>query len=123
MSIARSEKIRVRHALPSAERPFVMLPVGLYCNSRLRKARSGTLVEFWDGWRHGKYTLVQKCEIPIASSAFTFISKAIYGTDVNYNALCRKWEAECIVEGLGRNGFDRDKVLVIEVKKIEKNVR
>ncbi len=118
MSITRPEKIRVRHALPSVERPFVMLPVGLYCNSRLRKARSGTLIEFWDGWRHGKYTLVQKCEIPIASSAFTFMCKAIYGSSVNYNMLCRKWEAECLVEGLGRNGFDRDKVLVIEVKKM-----
>lgn len=118
MSAEGSEKINVRHILPSEGCLLAMLPIGLYCNSRLRNAPSGALLEFWDGWRHSKYTLVQKCEVPTASSAFTFLCKAIYGNEMKYETLCRKWEADCIVEGLGRNGFDRDKVLVIQVKAI-----
>lgn len=119
MSVTRVKKINIRHALPSTERLFAMLPVGLYCNNRLRTARSGTHVDCWDGRRRKHYTLVQKSEVAVASSAFTFLGKAIYGETFNYNALCSKWEADCIVEGIGRNGFDRDKVLVIELREIK----
>lgn len=116
----RVKKINVRHPIPRRAKPYAVLPVGLYCNNRLRGAEPGAVLEIWEDRKHRTFELVRKCELPTASPVFTFVAKSLYGEHSGYRALCGKWSAECIAAGLGANGFDRDTVLLIEVKEVLK---
>lgn len=111
--------IPILHPTPKADKPFAILPIGLFCNDKLQKAAVGSLVEFWQDWRHDKRVLVRKCKVQIKSSVFTFLLRSIYGENMTITKLMERWEAWAVVEGIGKEGFDRDYALIVETTPLE----
>jgi len=103
---------------PPKERNTAMIfvPIGMYCNKQLQKAEPDSVVEFRDGWRREKRVLVRKCRVPVNSSVFDFLLKSIYGANMRWEDLRRRWEAWAVVEGIGKDGFSDNEVLLLEVK-------
>lgn len=107
--------ITILHPTPKADRPFALLPIGLFCNDGLQKAAPGAVVEFWQDWRHERRVLVRMCRVRIRSSVFVFLARSVYGERVCIGDMLARWEAFAVNEGIGKDGFDRDECLLIEV--------
>lgn len=103
---------------PPKERDTAMifLPIGMYCNKQIQKAETDSVVEFRDAWKREKRVLVRKCKVNINSSVFDFLLKSIYGANMRWEDLRRRWEAWAIVEGIGKDGFSDSEVLLLELK-------
>lgn len=110
-----AKPINIHHPTPKSEKPYAVLPTGLYCNSDLQKAIAGQEVEFWSEWRHDKRRIVLLCRFRINSPEFTFMLRSIYGERMTIAKLMERWEAWAVVEGIGAQGFSRDEAIVIEV--------
>jgi len=102
---------------PPKERNTAMIfaPIGMYCNKQLQKAEPDSVVEFRDGWQRDKRVLVRKCRVPVNSSVFDFLLKSIYGANMRWEDLRRRWEAWAVVEGIGAQGISDTECLLIEV--------
>lgn len=111
--------IPILHPTPKADKPFAILPIGLFCNKELQKAAPNSEICFWQGWRHDKRVLVRKCKVQIKSSVFTFLLRSIYGENMTIAKLMERWEAWAVVEGIGKEGFDRDYALIVETAPLE----
>ena len=107
--------INILHPAPERDKPFMLLPIGIYCNKELQKAASGSLVELWQDWRHERRALVRKCRIGINSSAFTFLAKSLYGERTRIADMLAKWREVYDVP------FDESECLLIEVKPIDED--
>jgi hypothetical protein len=115
-----SRPINILHPIPKPSNSGIaIVPCGLYCNTALQKVRSGDLVEFWQEWRHEKRRIVQITKFRINTPEFTFMLRCIYGERMTISKLFEQWEAECINEGIGSDGFSRDEALVVEVSNLE----
>lgn len=112
-----AKTINIHHPTPKAEKPYAVLPIGLYCNSYLQKAIAGQDVEFWSEWRHDKRRIVQISRFRINSPEFTFMLRSIYGERMTIAKLMERWEAWAVVEGIGKDGFNRESCIIIEVSK------
>lgn len=109
--------IPIQHPCPKEPRTRLFLaPYGLYLNRDLQKANPGDTILFCQEWRKDKATLIRKCKIPVNSSAFTFMAKSIYGEYTRIKDLLAKWEAMAVLEGVGKDGFDRENALLIECR-------
>ncbi len=93
---------------------LALIPVGLYLNQSLQKAKPGAVLSFEVAWRKDKRVLRQKVTVKINSPIFTFAMRAIYGQDARMADIIEQWRANCIIEGLGKNAFS-DECLLIEV--------
>ncbi|MCM1216528.1 MAG: hypothetical protein NC209_03950 [Alistipes sp.] len=111
--------ILLRCIVPKGIKPYTLLPFGLYCNRGLQNARIGDVVEFQTDWRIDKRRLVRKCKVEVNSGVFTFLLKSLYGERTRWEDLHKRWEAECIIEGLGRDAFSKTEVILIEVEEIK----
>ena len=92
-----------------------IVPIGLYCNTALQKARPGDAVCFQYEWRKDNRRIVQMCRFRVNSPEFTFMLHSVYGAGMTIARLMEQWEAWAIVEGIGKEGFSRDEVLVLQV--------
>lgn len=103
---------------PPKERNTAMFlaPIGMYCNKQLQKAENGCVVEFRETWKREKRVLVRKCKVNVNSSVFTLLIQSIYGANMRWEDLRRRWEAWAVVEGIGKDGFSDSEVLLLEVK-------
>lgn len=110
--------IKIQQPVPKAEKPYAILPIGLYCNAALRMARPGDNAVFQTEWRRDKRHIVQLCRFRINSPEFTFMLRSIYGENMTIAKLMERWEAWAIVEGIGKDGFDRENCIIIEVQPI-----
>lgn len=99
---------------PVPKGSLVVIPIGMYLNTDLQKAKPGTVIEFQSAWRKDKRVLRQKVAVKIASPIFTFAMRAIYGSDARMADIIEQWQANCIIEGLGKDAFS-DECLLIEV--------
>lgn len=113
--------IPILHPTPKADKPFAILPIGLFCNDKLQKAAPNSEICFWQDWRHDKRVLVRKCKVQIKSSVFTFLAQSIYGERTRIADMLAKWEAFAVNEGIGKSGFDREFALLIEVAPVEED--
>jgi hypothetical protein len=93
---------------------LVLIPVGLYLNQPLQKAKPGAVLSFEVAWRKDKRVLRQKVAVKIASPIFTFMARSIYGSEARMADIIEQWRANCIIEGLGKDAFS-DECLLIEV--------
>lgn len=93
---------------------LAVVPIGMYLNQSLQKAKPNAVIEFQAAWRKDKRVLLQKVAVKIASPIFTFAMRAIYGADVRMADIIEQWRANCIIEGLGKDAFG-DECLLIEV--------
>lgn len=108
--------IKIQYRTPKAERPYAILPIGLYCNAALQKAKPGQEVIFETDWRKDKRSIVQLCRFRINTPEFTFMLRSIYGDGITIAKLMERWEAWAIVEGIGKDGFSRDEALLLETR-------
>ena len=99
---------------PVPKGSLVLIPVGMYLNKALQKAQSGAVIEFQSAWRKDKRVLRQKVAVKIASPIFTFMARSIYGSEARMADIIEQWRANCIVEGLGKDAFS-DECLLLEV--------
>lgn len=110
--------IKILHPIPKAtSSALVLLPIGKYCNQELQSAERGDMVEFWQDWRHEKRVLVRKCKVCVKSSVFSFLVQSIYGRLRTIDML-KRWEQFAIESGLGKEGFNRDECILIEVREL-----
>lgn len=112
-----SKPIKIQHPTPKASnRGMAIVPVGLYCNSKLQKAQIGSEVIFETSWRKDKRVIANICRFRINSPEFTFMLRSIYGENMTIAKLMERWEAWAIVEGIGKEGFSRDEALLLETR-------
>lgn len=112
-----SRPIKIQHPTPKASnRGMAIVPVGLYCNSKLQKAQIGSEVIFETEWRKDKRVITNICRFRINSPEFTFMLRSIYGERMTIAKLMERWEAWAIVEGIGKDGFSRDEALLLETR-------
>lgn len=108
--------IKIQHPTPKpSTRGIAIIPVGLYCNSKLQKAKIGEVVEFCTEWRKDKRVITNICRFRINSPEFTFMLRSICGENMTIARLMGQWEAWAVVEGIGKAGFDRESCLIVEV--------
>lgn len=114
--------VRIQHPTPKPlASEMAILPIGLYCNVALQKAKTGQIVEFQAEWRRDKRKIIQMSRIRINTPVFTLLLRSIYGQSMTIAKLFERWEAWAIVEGVGRKGFSRDEAILIEVIEPEKD--
>lgn len=99
---------------PVPKGKLALVPIGMYLNTPLQKAKPGAVIEFQSAWRKDKRVLLQKVAVKINSSIFSFMARSIYGQDVRMADIIEQWRANCIIEGLGKDAFG-DECLLIEV--------
>lgn len=110
-----SRPINILHPIPKGDKPFMLLPIGIYCNKELQKAASGSLVELWQDWRHERRVLVRKCRIQINSSVFTFLAKSLYGERTRIADMLAKWREVYDVP------WDESECMLIEVRELNED--
>lgn len=93
---------------------WAVIPIGMYLNQPLQRAKPGAVLSFEAAWRKDKRVLLQKVAVKINSPIFTFAMRAIYGADARMADIIEQWRANCIIEGLGKDAFS-DECLLIEV--------
>ena len=98
---------------------FALAPYGRYLNTQLQKASAGAILDFIVDWRKDRFVLVRKATLKVNSSVFSLLLKSIYGEDATWQKLSEEWRAQCIVEGLGKDAFDPENVLLLSVKKFD----
>lgn len=114
-----AKTIKIQHPTPKAEKPYAILPIGLYCNAALQKAKPGQEVIFETDWRRDKRRIVQLCRFRINSPEFTFMLRSIYGENMTISKLMERWEAWAVVEGIGLAGIDHENCIILEVSNLE----
>ena len=114
-----SRPIKIQHPTPK-ERSVaqVALPIGMYCNKPLQTAKIGDVVQFQTSWRKDKRVITNICRFRINSPEFTFMLRSIYGENMTIAKLMEKWEAWAIVEGIGKDGIDKEQCIIVEVEPI-----
>lgn len=112
--------IKIQHLVPKpSNRGMAIVPVGLYCNQKLQNAQIGSEVIFETEWRKDKRVITNICRFRINSPEFTFMLRSIYGENMTIAKLMERWEAWAVVENIGKEGFSRDEVIIIEVSNLE----
>lgn len=111
-----SRPIKIQYPTPKANKPYAILPIGLYCNSALQKSKPGQEVIFQTEWRRDKRRIVQLCRFRINSPEFTFMLRSVYGENMTIARLMEQWEAWAVVEGIEKEGFSRDEALLLETR-------
>lgn len=107
--------IKIQHPTPKADKPYAIVPIGLYCNAALQKSKPGQEVIFQTEWRKDKRVITNICRFRINSPEFTFMLRSIYGENMTIAKLMEKWEAWAVVEGIGAAGIDHESCIIIEV--------
>lgn len=110
-----SRPIKIQHPTPKADKPYAIVPIGLYCNAALQKSKPGQEVIFQTEWRKDKRVITNICRFRINSPEFTFMLRSIYGENMTIAKLMEKWEAWAVVEGIGAAGIDHESCIIIEV--------
>ena len=111
--------IKIQHPTPK-ERSVaqVALPIGMYCNKPLQTAKIGEVVQFQCEWRKDKRVITNICRFRINSPEFTCMLRSIYGENMTIAELRAKWEAWAVVEGIGKDGIDKEQCIIVEVEPI-----
>ena len=110
-----AKPINILHPILKGDKPFALLPIGLYCNKELQKASVDSVIEFWQDWRHERRVLVRKCRIQINSSVFTFLAKSLYGERTRIADMLAKWREVYDVP------FDEAECMLIEVRELNED--
>lgn len=115
-----AKPIKIQYPTPK-ERSVaqVVLPIGMYCNKPLQTAKIGDVVQFQCEWRNDKRVITNICRFRINSPEFTFVLRSIYGENLTISKLMERWEAWAVVEGIGRDGVDKERCIIVEVKEDE----
>lgn len=112
--------IKIQHPTPQTRSVAqAVLPIGMYCNKALQTAKIGDVVQFHCERRKDKRVITNICRFRINSPEFTFMLRSIYGENMTIAKLMERWEAWAIVEGIGRDGIDKEQCIILEVEPIK----
>lgn len=112
--------IKIQHPTPQTKSVAqAILPIGLYCNKPLQTAKIGDEVIFQCEWRKDKRVITNICRFRINSPEFTFMLRSISGEDMTISKLMERWEAWAVVEGIGKDGIDKEQCIIVEVSEDE----
>lgn len=112
--------IKIQQPVPRAtSREVAIIPIGMYCNKPLQTAKIGDVVQFQCEWRKDKRIITNICRFRINSPEFTFMLRSIYGEGMTIAKLFERWEAWAIVEGIGKEGIDKEQCIIVEVSNLE----
>lgn len=115
-----AKPIKIQCAAPKSRSVAqVPIPVGLYCNKALQTAKIGDVVQFQCEERKDKRVITNICRFRINSPEFTFMLRSIYGENMTIAKLMERWEAWAVVEGIGKDGINKEQCVIVEVKPIE----
>ena len=115
-----AKPIKIQHPTPKERNVAqVILPIGLYCNKSLQTAKVGDVVQFCCEWRKDKRIITNICRFRVNSPEFTFMLRSIYGEGMTITKLMERWEAWAVVEGIGKDGVDKEQCIIVEVEPIE----
>ena len=115
-----SRPIKIQHPTPQPRSVAqVALPVGFYCNQKLQTAKIGDCVKFQFDGQEDKRVITNICRFRINSPEFTFMLRSIYGENMTIAKLMERWEAWAVVEGIGRDGIDKEQCIIVEVELIK----
>lgn len=115
-----SRPIKIQQPVPKPSNTGMsIIPVGLYCNAALQKAKPGQEVIFQTEWRRDKRRIVQFCRFRINSPEFTFMLRSIYDENMTIARLMERLEAWAVVEGIGAAGIDHKSCIILEVSNLE----
>lgn len=115
-----SRPIKIQHPTPQTRSVAqAILPIGLYCNKALQTAKISDVVIFQCEWRKDKRVITNICRFRINSPEFTFMLRSIYGENMTIARLIERWEAWAVVEGIGKDGIDKEQCIIAEVEPIE----
>lgn len=110
------KKIKIMQSCPKPLNVgFAIVPIGLYCNRELQNATINSVVEFQTSWRKDKRVITNICRFRINSPEFTFMIRSIYGENMTIAKLMERWEAWAVVEGIGKDGIDKEQCVIVEV--------
>lgn len=108
--------IKIQHPTPQTRSVAqAVLPIGMYCNKPLQTAKIGDVVQFHCEWRKDKRVITNICRFRINSPEFTFMLRSIYGENMTIAKLFERWEAWAVVEGIGKDGIDKEQCIIVEV--------
>lgn len=93
-----------------------IVPYGRFLNKELQRASAGQIIDFIVDWRKDRFVLIRKATLKVNSSVFSLFLKSIYGEDATWQSVSEEWRAKCVIEGLGKDAFDPENVLLLEVK-------
>lgn len=109
--------IKIHQLAPKeAQTSLCLVPYGRYLNTQLQKAAAGQIIDFIVDWRKDRFILIRKAKVAVNTSCFTLLLKSIYGEDATWQKLSEEWRARCIVEGLGKDAYDPENVLLLSIK-------
>ena len=115
-----AKPIKIQHPTPQTRSVAqAILPIGMYCNQALQNAKICDVVQFQCEWRKDKRVITNICRFRINSPEFTFMLRSIYGENMTIAKLMEKWGAWAVVEGIEKDGIDREQCVIVEVKPIE----
>ena len=95
---------------------FALVPYGRFLNKELQRASAGAIIDFIVDWRKDRFVLIRKAALKVNSSVFSLLLKSIYGEDATWQKLSEEWRAQCVIEGLGKDAFDPENVLLLSIK-------
>jgi hypothetical protein len=114
---------KIYQPTPLSGKLYALIPIGLYFNKTIQKAKPGDTVEFQDAWHRDKFELVRKSVVEIKTSVFNFMCCSLYGSECNIPRILARWRALAEAQGCGKKGLDEEQALLIEVKPIVEKTR
>lgn len=108
--------VTVQHPHPRCVKPYIVIPIGLYCNAEFQELKYGDWFNMQDGYRIVAYEIIRTCRMRLDSPECSFILQSIYGDKYTPSTKIRKWKDEALI-----NGYDIDETqcLLVEVKRVE----
>lgn len=104
---------------PAKDVRLFLCPYGRYANKEVQTCETGGILTFQDTWRKTQFRLVRRTKVAVNSSVFSFLLRAVYGETMTYGRWMERWRAVAASEGWGKDAFDTDSVLLLELEKTE----
>lgn len=101
------------HWSPNPDIGLAILPVGVYYNRNIQRAKKGDVVIFKED--NTEYVILDICYIDLTSRVAGMLCRYIYNSDLS--RVMERWEANAIIEGNGRSSVSKNKALVIRYGK------
>lgn len=99
----------VFHWKPTIDRGLIMLPVGVYYNREIQRAKKGDYIVFRDCSR--EYRILDKCYIGLNTAAARLLCRYIYKYELD--VVMRRWGNNAVIESNGRSAISDNKCLLI----------
>lgn len=113
-----AKKITVNQPAPELGKPYAIIPMGMYLNTKIAKAQEGDIIEFQTEWRTDKRVFVRSCRVNIETSVFTFLLRSLLSGETSMKDLFKQWRSMCVMNGLGRNGFSVKEAYLVEIRDV-----